>query len=454
VKRDDVAYEVNFDGLVGPTHHYAGLAYGNVASEKHGGTVSNPRQAALQGLGKMKMLADLGVRQAVLPPQERPDVRLLRRLGFKGSDAEALWRARREAPLVLAAACSASSMWAANAATVSPAADTADGRTHLTAANLVSHLHRHIERDGTAAALKVIFADEACFAHHRALPAAVQLGDEGAANHTRLCQEYGGPGLEVFAYGRRAMGEGGRTPGRYPARQTLEASMAVARLHGLDPGRTLFVQQNPAAIDAGVFHNDVICVGNRDVLFYHRAAFAEGSKAVEAIRGAYARATGGELRCVGVTEEEVSVGEAVGSYLFNSQLVSLPEGKTALVCPQECREQERTRRVLERLVGGGSPIDAVHYVELRQSMQNGGGPACLRLRVVLTARELERMHQGVFLTGELFERLSDWVRRWYRERLGLDDLADPKLLEESRGALEELTKILGLGDFYPFQREG
>lgn len=453
MKRDDVAYEVNFDGLVGPTYHYAGLAYGNVASEKHGGMVSNPRQAALQGLAKMKLLADLGVRQAVLPPQERPDVRLLRRLGFEGSDAEVLWRARREAPLVLAAACSASSMWAANAATVSPAADMADGRTHLTPANLASHLHRHIEREGTAAALRAIFADEVCFAHHGSLPAAGQLGDEGAANHTRLCREYGGPGVEVFVYGRRAMGEGGRGPGRYPARQTLEASMAVARLHGLEPARTLFVQQNPAAIDAGVFHNDVICVGNRDVLLYHGAAFAEGARAVEAIRGAYARATGCELRCVEVTEEEVSVGEAVGSYLFNSQLVSLPEGKTALVCPQECREQERTRRVLERLVGGGSPIDAVHYVELRQSMQNGGGPACLRLRVVLTERELERTHRGVFLTGELFERLGGWVRRWYRERLGLDDLADPKLLKESRGALEELTVILGLGGFYPFQRE-
>ena len=27
-----MAYEVNFDGLVGPTHNYAGLSYGNVAS--------------------------------------------------------------------------------------------------------------------------------------------------------------------------------------------------------------------------------------------------------------------------------------------------------------------------------------------------------------------------------------------------------------------------------------
>ena len=27
-------YEINFDGLVGPTHHYAGLSFGNEASTK------------------------------------------------------------------------------------------------------------------------------------------------------------------------------------------------------------------------------------------------------------------------------------------------------------------------------------------------------------------------------------------------------------------------------------
>ena len=33
-----------------------------------------------------------------------------------------------------------------------------------------------------------------------------------------------------------------------------------------------------------------------------------------------------------------------------------------------------------------------------------------------------------------------------------DDLADPKLLEESRAALDELTKLLQIGSVYEFQR--
>src|SRR5215475_8689569 len=111
------AREINFDGLVGPTHHYAGLSSGNLASEGHAGEVSNPRAAALQGLEKMRFVAGLGVGQAILPPQPRPDIGLLRRLGFEGTDGAVLARARRSAPELLSAASSASAMWVANAAT-------------------------------------------------------------------------------------------------------------------------------------------------------------------------------------------------------------------------------------------------------------------------------------------------------------------------------------------------
>ena len=120
--------EANFDGLVGPTHNYAGLAYGNLASALNAEKPSNPREAALQGLRKMKALHDLGVPQGVLPPHERPHLPTLRALGFGGKDAEVLGAAHREAPGLLAAASSASAMWVANAATVSPSADAADGR--------------------------------------------------------------------------------------------------------------------------------------------------------------------------------------------------------------------------------------------------------------------------------------------------------------------------------------
>ena len=227
------AVEANFDGLVGPTHNYAGLSWGNVASKSSVRSVSSPKEAALQGLAKMKQLADRGYVQGVLPPHERPHIPTLRALGFEGTDARVLEQAAKASPSILAAVSSASSMWTANAATVSPSADTADHRVHFTPANLSAKFHRSIEHRVTGRSLKAVFADESYFAHHPALPSVSHFGDEGAANHTRLCAGYGEPGVELFVYGQIAFNEQAPAPGKYPARQTLEASQAIARLHGL-----------------------------------------------------------------------------------------------------------------------------------------------------------------------------------------------------------------------------
>src|ERR1044072_3846641 len=113
-------HQVNFDGIVGPTHNYAGLSYGNVASMTNKSSVSHPRQAALEGLAKMKFLHDLGLKQAVLPPPERPHRPTLRARGYEGDDAATLAKVAKEDPQLLAKVSSASAMWAANAATVSP----------------------------------------------------------------------------------------------------------------------------------------------------------------------------------------------------------------------------------------------------------------------------------------------------------------------------------------------
>ena len=43
--------EINFDGLVGPSHNYAGLSIGNLASTRNAGQLSQPRRAALEGFG-------------------------------------------------------------------------------------------------------------------------------------------------------------------------------------------------------------------------------------------------------------------------------------------------------------------------------------------------------------------------------------------------------------------
>lgn len=440
--------EVNFDGIVGPTHNYGGLSFGNLASQRSVRAASNPREAAKQGLQKMKVLHDLGVLQGVFPPQDRPAVDVLRRLGFTGDDARVLERARRDDPRLLIACSSASSMWAANAATVCPSSDSADGKAHFTPANLMSHFHRSLEPPATATMLAAIFSDSTHFVHHRALPAVDPFGDEGAANHMRVCAGHDQPGTHLFVYGRRALDATATRPKHFPARQTFEASAAIARLHTLDSERAVFARQLPRAIDAGAFHNDVVTLGNENLLIVHEEALVDQQRVLSKLRDRM----NGALQLIEVPSREVTLAEAVSTYLFNSQLVTLTSGKMALIVPEECRDHSSVWAYLEHLVAEHAVIERLLVVEVRQSMKNGGGPACLRLRVVLNDDELARVNGRVFLDDDLFAELVSWVDRHYRERLTEDDLADPGLLEESRTALDELTQVLALGSIYPFQR--
>lgn len=448
--------EVNFDGLVGPTHNYAGLSHGNVASISHRGRVSNPREAALQGLAKMKFLADLGLPQAVLPPHERPAVDVLRRFGFAGRDAAVLAAAARQAPRLLVACSSASNMWVANAATVTPSRDSADGRVHFTPANLLSKLHRSIEPPQTTRTLRAIFRDPQRFAVHEPIAGSAAMGDEGAANHTRFATDQGTPGLHLFVHGHRALpGAKVPVPRKFASRQALEVFEAVARRHGLEERSVLQVQQSPAAIDAGVFHNDVISVGNEDLFFYHEQAFVRTPAVIAELKARFAALSGGRpLVALKVPAARVSLRDAVQSYLFNSQIVTLSPGRMALIAPADCVENRRVHAFVREVIeSGDTPLQEAHYFDLKQSMSNGGGPACLRLRVVLTEAELRAIAPGVLLTDDLHARLVAWVKRHYRDRLAQRDLADPALLRESRRALDELTQILGLGSIYPFQHD-
>jgi succinylarginine dihydrolase len=436
------AHEINFDGIVGPTHNYAGLSYGNVASMTHKSSVSSPKRAALEGLAKMKFLMDLGLKQAVLPPHERPHLPTLRARGFTGSDAQILEKVHHDDPRLLAAVSSASAMWAANAATVSPSADTGDRRVHFTPANLVSNLHRSIEAPTTTRVLRTIFTDEKQFVVHDPLPR--DLPDEGAANHMRLCAGHGDPGLEIFVFGRTS-DSATTAPLKYPARQSLQSSQAIARNHLLDPDDVLFVQQSPAAIDAGAFHNDVIALANQHLMLYLEDAFADPD-VWQQIANACPHQDG-----IYLSSPDVTLADAVASYLFNSQLVTVPDESMALIAPVECQNLPNVRGFIKSIVDG-DPIASVHYVDVRQSMRNGGGPACLRLRVVLTDEQIAAMRGNVMLTAALHNQLKAWIEKYYRDELGPDDLRDPKLLEESRAALDELTQILQLGNLYEFQQ--
>jgi succinylarginine dihydrolase len=338
-------------------------------------------------------------------------------------------------------------MWTANAATVSPSADSFDGRAHFTSANLNNKLHRADEHAQSTRTLRALFADEKYFAVHEALPSTPAFGDEGAANHTRLAASHGGKGVQLFVYGRVEFDPSAPAPKRYPARQTLEASQAIARLHGLDASRTVFASQNPDVIDQGVFHNDVIAVGNGNVLFYHEQAFDDEAAVLNKLRAAM-DGVGAELAPVRVDTRAVPVADAVASYLFNSQLLTKPDGAMALVVPHECHENQAVSRYLEQLVAGDGPVNELIEFDLRQSMRNGGGPACLRLRVALTDAEAAAMHQGVIMTEALYARLVQWVETHYRDRLEPNDLADPQLAIECALALEDLMRILDLPGLY------
>ncbi|OED44769.1 N-succinylarginine dihydrolase [Endozoicomonas sp. (ex Bugula neritina AB1)] len=440
--------EANFDGLVGPTHNYAGLSLGNKASANNAQTNSNPKEAALQGLQKMKNLHDMGFVQGVLAPQERPDIHTLRHLGFRGSDHEVLKQAAKQTPQLLASCCSASSMWTANAATVSPSADCSDNRVHFTPANLSSMFHRSIEHDTTGKILKAVFNHSDHFVHHLALPSSNHFGDEGAANHTRFCQEYGDEGVEFFVFGKYAFDKSKPSPSKFPARQTFEASQAVSRSHQLNPNKVIFAQQNPNVIDQGVFHNDVIAVGNRNILFCHEQAFLNQQEVYQQLT----TALGNDLfNIIEVPDRRISVKLAIKTYLFNSQLLTLPNGETLIIVPDECRKNPIVWDYLQEIIAENTLIHRVEAFDLHQSMNNGGGPACLRLRVVLNEDELKATNQSTLMNSSLFDTLNQWINKHYRDRLSEQDLADPQLLTESRTALDELTRILQLGSIYDFQ---
>lgn len=410
--------EINFDGIVGPSHNYAGLSLGNIASASHKGDPSYPRAAALQGLAKMRgNLARLGV-QGFLLPLPRPNQGLLDALAVDGTADRAL----------LAAAWSASSMWTANAATVSPAPDTADGKCHLTPANLVTMVHRAQEWPDTRRQLETAFANREHFTVHDPVPPS--FGDEGAANHMRLCAGHGEPGVEVFVYGRPG--------GRFPARQHEQASRAVARKHGLDPARCVFVEQSREAIEAGAFHNDVVAVANEDVIFAHERAFEDRQGAYDAMRRAFPT-----LQVVEVPDSAVSLDLAIRTYLFNAQLLTLPEGGMALVVPEECRENDTVWRFCEQMMASNGPIRQVIPVDVRQSMANGGGPACLRLRVVADPATVDPR----FLLDEAkAERIESVIAARWPEQIDPADLGSNSLARSVTMARRALLEALDLAE--------
>lgn len=406
--------EINFDGVIGPSHNYAGLSHGNLAATRNAGKTSHPRAAALQGIAKMRANLDLGLVQGILLPHPRPDHPWLKQLATDYQSAS---------PVLKARSLSASAMWAANAATVSPAPDARDGRCHLTVANLLTMPHRSHEWPATLAQLRTIFADPA-FVVHPPVPA--PFGDEGAANHMRLCSGHDHPGVEVFVYG-----EGG---GPFPARQHREACEAVARSHRLSPDRVLFARQSDEAIAAGAFHNDVVAVANERVLFAHEQAFADRDSFHADLRSVM---PGVEI--VEVPADRVSLEDAIASYLFNAQLVTPPDGQPTLILPQEARDNAAVWSWLQEHVAGNGPIRRLEVVNVRESMANGGGPACLRLRVVADPATVD---QRFLVDHARLDRIAAVIEAHWPEAIDPTEIGDPALVAKIEAARTALLSEL------------
>lgn len=439
--------DVLIDALVGPTHNFGGLSLGNLASSASSGKVSHPRRAALEGLKKMKRVMELGIPQLVLPPHPRPYLPFLREMGFSGSDREVLEEVCKKSPDLIGVANSASAMWTANMATITPSSDALDKKVHITPANLSAMLHRSIENQFSSELLQRIFPEGEFFSHHTAAPPV--FGDEGAANHMRF-GKVGQAGVNVFVHGCSALDSSTKVDSRFPLRQSHESQVIISRNHQLPLESVEFFQQNHSAINAGVFHNDVIAINHRLLLICHKHAYEDQKAVLDGLKKMCELICEESLTVFEVPSTLLSLDEAVASYLFNSQWVTTSRGETVVFLPEQSQHVFGVRECLDQWKSLGF-YDRSEFVPVEESMRNGGGPACLRLRAELTSEERYACHRDVFLTDDLYDTLVAWVNKYYRDELKISDLQDPKLMNESFHALDELTRILSLPRLYFFQ---
>ena len=443
--------EINFDGLIGPTHNYSGLSDGNIASKKNFFSVSNPKEAALQGLKKAKILINAGLNQGLFLPHERPFIPGLKKLGFSGDNETILKSAYEYSKVLLSNFSSASSMWAANAATISPSPDTKDGKVHITPANLNTMFHRSLESDFTYTQCKLIFSDT-CFVVHKPALSISGYGDEGAANHLRISKTHEDKGFEIFVFGESAFKEEAFAEYQktsFIKRQALEVSKSVALSHKLDRNNVFYLQQHPRAIDKGSFHNDIVSLSNENIFIAHEKAFLNRDVLNHVLKHLELEVE--NFNYIEIPDKEIPLDDIISSYLLNSQLFTNGEGEMQLILPAEVQNYENCMQWLDKLKQT-SDVKLFDFVNIKQSMMNGGGPACLRLKVILNEDEINKVNKNFILNNKRLELIEDLIEREYRDELYPDDLKDPSLLDESRRVLDELTQIFGTGSIYEFQK--
>ena len=330
-----------------------------------------------------------------------------------------------------------------NAATFSPSIDSYDQNIHITPANLNSMFHRSIEHEFTKTQLELMFGGIAQV--HKPIKNISGYGDEGAANHLRVCAQHLMPGFQIFIYGSSAF----ESHQGIIARQAEEISQAVSTQHQLDPERVLFLKQNEQAINSGSFHNDIVSLANEEVFIFHQEAFADRVELERVLHHLKEHVKG--FHPIEILSEDISLDDLVSSYLLNSQLITVDNNEMMMLLPEEVHNHPNCMRWLEE-IKSSSPIKHLEFVDIRQSMMNGGGPACLRFKAVVNNDEFDKLNEKFLLSPTKLMDLRALVSKHYRDKLYPEDLLDIKLIQESYTFLDELTQLLDLGDIYNFQR--
>lgn len=438
---DETLVEVNLDSLIGLGHHFGGLSPGNLASTTHKNELSNPQAAALQGLEKAWLLQTITSRQLLLPPLLRPHESLLQTAGFIGSYESAMARALEVEPDLVSAIWSSSFVWTANLGIFTPSCDSASGKSHLTLANLCTNLHRSLESGERFESLQKWLSG--AINVHAPLPSSLSLADEGAANHTRFFSLTNPEcGLHHFVYGLSPEGTPhSQKTSIYPARQSLRAAQWIARRHELIENHVMYTQQNPNVIDQGVFHNDVICTGHGSFLLCHEQAFVHGMNEVDLLRRRFQELTGDALCVELVSSQQLSVELAVKTYLFNSQLVLTPQGPV-IIAALECERHPQTYTLLQDLKQRWS-LAGLYFVDLTQSMHNGGGPACLRLRLPMKPSQYQKL-SAFHLTPKRYQQLKTLIEKDYPTQLTKSMLIDKSYRDHAVAVQEKILQIFGL----------
>ena len=201
----------------------------------------------------------------------------------------------------------------------------------------------------------------------------------------------------------------------------------------------MLVEQSRAAVDAGAFHNDVVAVSNLELMLAHPDAFTDFANVQAAVCGGL---PGAKV----VAVEGLPLADAIASYLFNSQLISLPEGGMAMVLPAEVRDNHTASRALDAALGQAGDVRKTVFVDVRESMRNGGGPACLRLRVPVSAADQAAIHPGYILDEARLDRLARLIETHWPVAVAPADLSNPALWETARGADAALTNFINAPD--------